>query len=610
MRTLLLLLVVVCVGVYAAGDSVTLPLVDGEFVWLHVGYPGMDVAFWVRWDLDYSVLSMQVDIRAASRSWSAASMTDVVCFGAICKRMQFATVDYIAYPEIPANLLPTPVRGYNGLLGLGRRSPVWSIFPYYRLSARSLVLMRRALPPLAHATHYPGGVVPMRVSGTPVLATIDLGTDYTSFPWPVAGGAASEADRWRVDIYSPNGTRRATRVSLPVWYYRYEAQHLHAIRPSDNLPTIADVVAESSTAPRWNHTAVLGRTLVQSGFVVQQSGMGVGGAWVACDWTTVPLVTQIDYLTWFLVLLPLTMLWLCAIADSVDYAARVDALQAPLPPAANRLRLQNGVDFVIAQPARFELPAPLNHGVEPVALLSFRHTGFATALTLVTQFTFTAAMLTVVLGFGWTSQFWASTFSTQDSVAVYSSAGVAAALCPTLWMLDAWPMTTAAFGDAVVLLAIWMMASVFPFGSANSMVMLLTSAGVAIYAVQLFVQLVLKRLWPWNAYRSRAWALWALPLLAFAIWAVWLFAFYSVVLVTLAWRQEHPGVWALASFAAVLVVFVVHRNLAVQARVRLVMRTAGRELMDLASAGLSKDIASMRNHSWSTNPAPPAIPTL
>jgi hypothetical protein len=570
-----------------AAAAASMPLIDGEFVSLHVGVPGTQLWFWVRTDVAYVTVLPTAELRTFSRSWTADG-TDIVCAGTHCARMRIA-IDADAPPPDPGLRLPVPARNYDGILGLGAGSPVFAVWPFWRISDRTLTLMTTNAPmPARHGRRvqqYPDAWVPARLGGTAAWARIDLAIDYTLVPWPLA----TARHRWPLDILNANGTRRVSRTMVAPWLFADTAadgSQLHAIRPIRTAPTAA---APAAAERQWtgNATVVLGRRMLQAGYVVQTDTLS-GRMWLGCDWQAAPMMRTIDLMVLLLLLLPLDILWVYAIYDSVDFVRRIAMLTPPPPPPGQMWLRTAAADRAVPWGALHPpaLPLPLTPTVGPVSVLSYRHGGFAAALTLATQLAWALVVLTIVLGFGNSNYYWHDTWDAYDAVAVYSTMGVSGVAAGALWLLPHYPAMVAGWGDSVVLLLMWLLAAGRPFVPAHSFIMLLTSAAVAASALKHAVLLPLGRLWPAPAYAA-GWWLWLGVLVAAAAWSVWLFAFYTVRLVTLSWYIHTDAAWAMCSMALVVLFFMVHLVLRRQALVMVSLREAGRAHVDAASRQLA-----------------------
>jgi hypothetical protein len=586
------LLVPLLLAAAVAAASTSMPLIDGEFVSLHVGVPGTQLWFWVRTDVPYVAVLPAADLRTFSRSWTDDG-TDIVCAGTQCARMRIA-IDAEPPPPDPALRLPVPARNYDGVLGLGPGSPVFAVWPFWRIGDRALTLLTSAdaLPHRRgrHVQLYADSWVPARLDGRPVWARVDLASDYTMLPWALT---QARGRRWRLELLGANATHRAARVSVAPWLFADTAAdgtRLSAFRPSREL------VAAHAT-PYANESIVLGRRMLQAGFVVQTDTLS-GRMWLACDWQAAPMLRSLDLLLLMFVLLPLDILWVYAIFDSVDYVRRLAVLAAPPPPPGD-LRLRNGsFDMPVPWGALHPpaLPLALTLGTAPVSALSHRHAGFAAALTLTTQLAWVLIVLAVLLGFGGDNFYWHDTWDAYDAAAVYSTIGVSGLLAGALWLLPAHPAVVAGWGDSVVLLLLWLLAAGRPFVPANSFIMLICSATVAATALKHALLLLLGRLWPATAYTPR-W-LWGGVLLACAGWASWLFAFYTVRLVTLSWYIQSDAVWAMCVLAFVLLLFMVQLVMKRQSLMMASLRDYARAHVDEASRKLATRLDAVRVSSW------------
>lgn len=591
-------LLAVLAALVAAAAAASMPLVDGEFVSLHVGVPGTKLWFWVRTDVAYVAVLPTAELRSYSRSWTDDG-TDIVCAGRECARVRMA-IDAVPPPPDPSLRIPVPARNYDGVLGLAPGSPVFAAWPYWRIGDRSLTLMT-ANTPLPHRAHrraqeYPDGWVPVRVAGEPAWAQLDLRTDYTAVPYAVA----RTQQRWRLDVMDAAGTKRVARVMVAPWLFvdsSADGSRVHAIRTAHTLPnaTPAAVATRGWTA---NTTVVLGRRLLQAGFTVQTDTL-TGRVWLACDWQVAPLVRNIEFILLLLVLIPLDILWVYTIYDSVDYVRRIDILTIPPPPAGN-LRLRGAsydvpVPWGVLRPP--DMPMALMPTQTPVTMLSHRHTGYAAAITIATQFAWVLVVLTILLGLGEHNYFWHDTWSGYDAAAVYSTMGVSGAAAAALWLLPAYPVVVAGWGDSVVLMLLWLVAAGRPFVPANSFVMLITSATVAASALKHALLVCTGRLWPIASYR-RHWWLWVPVLCVGAAWSLWIYAFYTVRLITLSWRAETDGVYAVCSLALVLLVFLVHMVMQNQHMMLISLQDAARNHVERAMRAELAKLQKSRVAMW------------
>jgi hypothetical protein len=278
---------------------------------------------------------------------------------------------------------------------------------------------------------------------------------------------------------------------------------------------------------------------------------------LVCTWLHVPMLSSVDFLTLIVVLVPLDMLWVYAMIDSVDYATRVAALSVQEPAGGAHTLIANGwralVPAGVLQAPR--LPLMLLHGDRPASALSFRHTGFATALIVATQLAYIVVVLSLTLGFGFSGVFWHGRWTAYDAVAIYSTMAVAGVAAGSLWALHDFPSVVVMWGSAVPLLLLWLLATADPFGTYNGIIMVLCAATVCVYALHLLGDALTERLWPAAAFAPARW-LWIGVLAAVAAWAVWLFAFYTVWLQVMSWHGDHPAVWTVCGIALLVVAII------------------------------------------------------
>lgn len=556
------LLLCVCLPQARAAYAV-LPLVAEQFVRVHVGLPGGDMWLQLRWDRSEVALFPQAQLRQRSRSWSADS-TDVVCFGSVCRRVALAIDWTPSVADDPSVLAPRGARGHDGVLGLGAGSALWSVFAAWRVSSRSLVLMSHAdeLPAHQRLWHYATPTVPVRSGAEQAWARVDWSSDYTLVPWALAHREHS----WSLELYSEDGRRRVARVHVVPERFAATAQdggQIHLVRAIEGGSNLsASVSTQPAVAAGWplqSRAWTLGAAMLREGFVVQHNEVS-GELWLGCKWLYSVALTPLDQLAWLLVLLPLDVLWVYGIYDSVDYVERLESALGPQRVAAL--------------------------GSAPVSPLSYRHRGFSTALTVATQLAVVLLLYALTLGYGVGAEpFWHESFGAYDRAAVYSTVGVAGALLPVLWLLPVYPNVVAVCGSSTLIAGVWLLAALDPFRVANSVAMLLASALLAVRFAMQLLEVLLGRLWPWRVYSRRSWV-WIGVLALLSAWSMWLFAFYTVWLATLTWRADHPGVWAICALAALLALFTAHRLVnqhhTVLAEQR--MQAAERRLAALAAA--------------------------
>ena len=530
-RLISVLLLLWCIGVTAT--HVVLPVAEQQFVRVHIGLPGDDMWLQLRWDLPFVAIFAQSNLRSKSRSWSADS-TDVVCFQTFCKRLPLV-IDWLpSVPDDPTVLAPLGARSHDGVLGLSGDSPLWSLFVAWRMSQRDLVLFTndRAAPSSHHRMwHYSTSLVPITAEGERAWARVDMSSDYTQVPWAFA----HEQQHWTLELRDDSGRRRVARLEIHPGSFGAIAQdggQIHLMRAIEGgHNSTVDVAQQPALAAGWPLTSrhwTLGAALLRDGFVVQQN-VASGQMQLACKWLYSAALTPLDQLVWLLVFLPLDILWVYGIYDSVDFVERL------------------------------ELGSGNKAASVPLSVLSYRHRGFSAVLTLATQLVVLMFLFALTLGYGVGSEpFWHEQFGAYDRAAIYSTVAVAAVVLPALWLLPLYPSTTAIWGSTTLVCCIWLVAALDPFRLANSVVMALAGALLSARLCMQFIDLVLAQLWPWRVYSRRKW-LWATLLGVLAAWSVWLFAFYTVRLVTLSWRADHPGVWAICTVAALLIVFIAHR---------------------------------------------------
>lgn len=559
--TTLLLLVAL-----ALGDA-HLSVIDGEFVSLHIGYPGQDVSLRLRWDLDYIALFPTVDFSQISRTFAEADhYSDDFCFGARCVRLPFVYVGSEpphAHPEAAAELVLT---GHQGVLGLGPGSPLRAIYPWFRYNGDELELHSTA----PHRTHdaiapLSDGYFPARVAGAHYWLALDLARDYTLAPWEL--GTAKRA--WRLELFRQHGSALDRALSVRV---HPGAEHTHT---PDNaaVPMVrAAPLVEVAAAAGWNASAAitLGRLMTQELFTLVLGPSGAV-AWAEPLCAHRPRIRRLDYIPFVLVLLMLLVLWQLGINEDVSVARQTAEVDIGPPPATGVALPVGGEPLlippgVLVQP---ELPDEVGHPWQANSLLAFRHEGAALALGLLTALTATCLFLSVTMGFGLGWAFHHTERRAQDMAATYSSAGMLVLLAAGAVALHRQPTTSALYGVCVPLVGLWLVAMLEACSVVTTVLLLLTSGVVCVYALYLWLGALLGTHWPGAVYGNilpsrhylrgailqplqPLYAFWLMLNSVFAAWAVWLFGFYTVPFVVTAWRPAHPTAYGIGVLAVLM----------------------------------------------------------
>ena len=215
-------------GCFGHNSHVALNIRDGEFVSLHVGAPGTDVVFWLRWDSDYISVMHETELGRASRTVTLdpAPPSEILCFGRRCQRLPIVwgrnkaeLLSMNANSRHP-QLFPVAITNYRGVLGLGPQSPVWRIFRYYSYDSRTLVLSNEPLGALigasAAAVTTQGllgqNFVPLAINGVRQWAQLRLDIDYTFMPYSLAASASTPT--WRLELPAGAGGRRTNVLRI------------------------------------------------------------------------------------------------------------------------------------------------------------------------------------------------------------------------------------------------------------------------------------------------------------------------------------------------------------------------------------------------------------
>jgi hypothetical protein len=569
------------------------PVRDGEFVTLHVGYPGTEIVFWLRWDADYVTVRQDADLGRYSQTLSMTpTTTDMVCFGLRCERLPLH-LDYAPVERHGVNAalqLALPISGHHGVLGLGAGSPVWDVFRYYSFNRDELVLS--SSPHSRHHAQQPGHMdaalqlayLPVQVNHERMWAQLRLDVDYSFVPANVL--LADKHVRLRLHATeAPYKMRASVRLDGPHGSARAEDGVQHRIvRPtssalglhSERLTRVQSLNADSAG---WNasDTMVLGRALLSSGFTVYGDAK-TGQLSAVCHWSHRPWLLHMQYWPFYLVLLGLLIVWIYVVGDSAEFHARLAEAVEPgrtavVPPGQQVVLVEDGQELVL--PPQFQF-APLAYPkalrrayAQPTTHLSYRDAHFMDWLALITR-TMAAGLLTsLVWGFGFMGHFWRHGFDAYDQAAVYSALVMLALYATLAGTAHRFGAVGATWGKSAVLLALWLVAAIERTSAGSMVIMVLCGGWAAIYALQAVLELLVGRLWPLELYwpRSREDAAGVARLLAWtallgvlAAWWCWFFAFYTVTSVVDQWSPESPAMWTVAAFSLAMVFVGAARN--------------------------------------------------
>lgn len=524
------LLLLIAVG----GASADLPhtanimVTDGEFVTLHVGYPGEDVAFRIRWNLANVALLRSV----RSRTYDAMHGTDLVCFGRSCLRMP---VDYATADPPSVNSPQLELRGYTGLLGLAPGSPVYAFFPWVRYTEHTLELC-------AHAPRAPrDAVFPISVGGAfvallnkePASLRVSMTTDNSLVPWRYTD------KHWTLDLFQYTSATDITAARRRVVRVAVDSQYEQVFEADSSRVTIIRPMAGNVT-----DLLLFGRLLTQRLFTVALDASG-GVLWLEPDCMHHTRIAVLDYAPLLLALLFVHGLWALGIGEDMnaaESAARIDVAEPPTTNAIIQVHqtLYTLDSVVVAK--RPALPPDLGRAWQPQTLISFRSVDFVRALAWLTTLVCVVSVLFATLGARLGSALTPSFSAVQDAVAVYSTCGVIVALCAGAHVAATQPNTAVAYGSNAPLLAIWLVALVCTRDIVIVVALLVTSAIVCIQFMRLAIGTALGTLWPPEVYRA-GWALhlfWFVVNTALAAHASWIAAFYTLPLVLRDWRPAHP----------------------------------------------------------------------
>lgn len=293
LASLLVLLIFFSNKCLASDLDAHMEIIDGEFVIAHVGNPGADVAFRIRWDLPYVGLFYTSGVLGNSHSASPSDQSDLFCFGSVCQRLKYVV---LAQDPPPTGMFvnsDSNAVGHTGVLGLAPGSPVYGIYPWVRYSAYELGLF----------VHYPGNSTWLSHhrsfgSSAEVLANgwadtldIDLSIDYNVF-----NGATY---------------RNQTHVHIRVLGSLEFTVNMHDTHMHTSDGSRVSAVAYSPYAG-----ITIGRSLAAVLFscLVGPSGAIISISPIA---DSVPVTSRLDYLLYTVPVLILLVFWMLGIGEDV-----------------------------------------------------------------------------------------------------------------------------------------------------------------------------------------------------------------------------------------------------------------------------------------------------
>jgi hypothetical protein len=526
----LLLCCCCCACVCARVARAHLLLDSREVITTHAGFPGEDVFFWLRWDIDYVGLFPTVGLSSDSQSYSERYSSDVFCFSKECIRLPFQYIG--GNPSYQSSgLFPRlSIEGHSGVLGLASGSPLRRYYPWVRYGANEVELLPTRPPPRPGALlPLSNGMFPARLFSSRVFLAVALQQDLTLAP---ARFFAEKGGAWRLELYQrKSAVSFAKRLVLQIERKQY---HVHDVLTNDVgiVTTATDVLFSSMTAAstlvsaEWNAstTIVVGRLLAQQMFDIVV-GPQDEVLWLEPASALHPTVEELDYIFFLPAFLLLMVVWLLGMYEDVVVAERTSCLLVD-DDASGRLALPRGID----DPRRAQ------------TLVSFKQAGFVSALHYATGVALISFVLLSTMGFGF--RFSLSPFDNNayDLAAYYSTVAMIVALVGVGGALDAHPIVGVMYGGAAIFYAVWLMIMVRPLGVVKMVILFVATAIPTVTITYVWLRIVTRTMWPPQRYYATVerFLVWVVLATVVELWAGWLFAGYTVPYIIRHWRPAHP----------------------------------------------------------------------
>jgi hypothetical protein len=468
-------------------------IIDGEFVMAHVGSPGADVSFRIRWDLPYVALFYSSGVIGNSHSMSQADQSDVFCFGEVCRRLSF-----VALSQEPAATglfmnQDSNAQGHTGVLGLAPGSPIYGIYPWVRYSAYELCLFVHRPANDSRRTRHRAFAQDSAVvaNGRPDRLHVDLAIDFN-----VLNGSAYRADsRVAVKVL---GSLRFVIDTQAMHMHTSDGSRVHAVSYS---PLTGITLGRSMAS-------VLFDTLVgPSGSVLSLQPIA----------DAVPVSSLLDYLPYLLPVLVILIVWLLALAED-----QLGSVKNWMP--------GGGHYFV-----------------------SLRNESFAQDFYLMCELTLGIIMVTIFWAMGLGRMELVSSSRQYTKALAYSCLGVV----PSLLAVASSPRFSGQqaiyYGGAAFLVSGWLLLKLAsPLSIIRILMLLLAMMAEALLHFSMF-DIVLGARHERDG-EGAATALAKLVSVAFSAWGAWFCSFSAVPYAIRTWRPGHPALLQLAVLMFSLVV--------------------------------------------------------
>lgn len=515
--------------------DITLPVIKGEFVSLRIGYPFQTFTFMLRWDLDDIYLFSSFNLMDMSQTYTNEDdyhFTDLICLDE-CMRMPIMT-GYTP-PENTDKRVETFAEGFDGALGLGRRSPIWSHFRWYEFNGKQLRLTNKnPIPHNAYQSDLDGifrGKLITHKEKRDCNISVDLSSDFTEMPFRLQHSALRH--EWTIKLYDALDEDDKTHMTI--------------------MPEMTKAIDRRNVAVntiralrmRTNQTQIILGRLVLQQFVVARD-VQTQQIWLASHAKDFSLYEGIDYEGLFIPLVIFLVLWILGVYESADRFNRFEEARIP-EHSRGRLRVKlkgarglGAVDVWSQHVFQEKLQTKEEKeflGYIPV--VSFRHHNFIPFFVLVTQVSTLFVLMIVLFGFGFELSFKHFEWSTEDRFALYSTCLVAlfSALSLSARLVLVIPTVGSFLASTSMSLCIWILSSLYPFETINIFMMLVSSAFVAIRWAEALHMVLTDSLYPVGKVKQHKW-LWIGLILFLALWSSYLFAFYTVPFII---QQNNQG---------------------------------------------------------------------
>ncbi len=582
------------IGACWASSEHLIPIYDQEFVTLHVGSPGASVVFWLRWDASYISIRPSMDLQKFSRSYDPVSRTDRLCFsdhGCPRIRLNFGYGPHENVVEYADVHLPIAARNYHGILGLGPGSPVWKHFRYYSYTFNFLALSSKPFGAIARqrgegdSLCVAGNFIPATINGSDVWAQVRLDIDYSFVPYPLA--EATKSHSWRLSVM---GSRREIKIDSNLIHERaYDGTVVSTLRPMSTriMPnrSALSAVLSKDVSEEWhgNDIIVLGRYFFGPGFIVSGDVLSQQVV-LSTQWIDRPWIVPSDYLPFYAVFVFLLVVWIFIMMQGSIMARNAayiyDRLYTPQPnfgpanpavlvglfdagaheiPIPENLRLRN-IDADIP-----DLVRQFNVGDDTE--MSFRSAHYTGWLVFFSRLTAAVFSCCIIFGFGFMDQFWRYGFSDYDRAAFGSALVMLALYAAGIGNTTTMPATCIIWGQAMVLLQMWLAAGMSRFATGANIIMVVSSAVAAAYSTKQFIDAALGDLWPEKIYSRPAYRriIWAVVTFVPAAWWWWICMFYSIPSICAYYGYVNDSAkWAVGALAAFPVIYWVKKARAAQ----------------------------------------------